>query len=140
MAQTKYTYSIASDTANAKLAADSLKEEIGSSAIITALDYITALGDVLDVYMKDSLSAGDETILDGVVSAHTGVALAGEPQQVSVFGSKFEDDRFLIANNRIPSGYTIYPTGIADDISNGNYGAGNKLKLNSSTTSVEFQI
>jgi hypothetical protein len=82
MAQTKYTYSIADDTANAKVS-DSLQVEIGDSAIITALDYISQTGDVLDIYMKDALSAGDETILDGVVSAHDGVQLV-EPAEVSI--------------------------------------------------------
>lgn len=75
MADTKYTYSIATDTANAKLAADSLAKEIQDSAIITALSNVTALGDVLDVAMKAALTTGDKTILDGVVTAHTGVPL-----------------------------------------------------------------
>lgn len=85
MAQTKYTYSIAGDTANGILAAGALKEEIGSSSIITALDYISSLGDVLDVYMKDALSTGDKTTLDGVVAAHEGVPLEGPPQIVDLF-------------------------------------------------------
>ena len=75
MGQTKYTYSVAVETANALLALDALKKEIEDSAIVTALDYISVFGDALDIYMKDALSAGDETLLDGVVSAHTGVAL-----------------------------------------------------------------
>lgn len=88
MAQTKYTYSIANDTANAILAADALKDEIGSSSIITALDYISAFGDILEVYMKDALSAGDKTTLDLVVAAHPGVPLPGDPQLVEVDPNK----------------------------------------------------
>lgn len=87
MAQTKYTYSIATDTANApngSLAADALKQEYENSSIITALDYITSLGDVLDIYTKDALSTGDKTTLDSVVSAHTGVALEPDPTNVKV--------------------------------------------------------
>lgn len=84
MAQTKYTYSITNDTANALLAADALKEEILASAIVVAIDYIASLGDVLDIYMKDALSTGDKTILDGVVAAHTGVPLPGDPSHVEV--------------------------------------------------------
>jgi len=76
MVATKYTYSIAGDTAQAKLVPGKLGEEIGESSIVIALDYINSSGDVLDVWMKDSLSAGDETILDGVVAAHDGVPLA----------------------------------------------------------------
>lgn len=75
MAQTKYTYSIATDTANGFANINTLDKEIRNSAIVTALDYISMMGDVLDVYMKDALSAGDETTLDGLISAHTGEAL-----------------------------------------------------------------
>jgi hypothetical protein len=96
MAQTKYTYSIAGDTLNGVLSTAALKEEIGQSSIITALDYITALGDVLDIYMKDVLSEGDETTLDGVVSAHTGVPLEGEPQIVDL-STKTPGGKSLIA-------------------------------------------
>lgn len=84
MAQTKYTYSIATDTANAALASDALKSEYEASSIVTALDYITALGDVLDIYCKDALSAGDKTTLDGLVTAHTGVGLSGDPSEVNI--------------------------------------------------------
>lgn len=84
MAQTKYTYSIAADTANAALSLDALKQEYEDSSIVTALDYITSLGDVLDIYTKDALSTGDKTTLDSVVSAHTGVALDPDPTAVKV--------------------------------------------------------
>jgi hypothetical protein len=75
MAQTKYTYSIATDTANAAVDVNALQEEVRASAIVIALDFINAFGDVLDIYMKDALTAGDETILNGVVTAHTAVPL-----------------------------------------------------------------
>lgn len=84
MAQTKYTYSIANDTANGVLAADALKSEYEASSIITALDYISSLGDVLDIYTKDALSTGDKTTLDGVVSNHTGTSLGGDPTPVYI--------------------------------------------------------
>lgn len=73
MAQTKYTYSIANDTLNGAVYLTTLKAEIQSSAILIAYDYGQKFGDVLDLYFKDALSAGDQTILDGIVAAHTGV-------------------------------------------------------------------
>ena len=73
MPSTKYTYSIAADTLNAKCSVGSLSQEISSSAILTALDHIETNSDVLDIWMKAALSGGDETILTSVVSAHTGV-------------------------------------------------------------------
>lgn len=75
MAETKYTYSIATDTANALLASDSLEKSIRESAILHALASVVSLGDVLDISFRDAISAGDKTTLDGLVSAHTGVAL-----------------------------------------------------------------
>jgi hypothetical protein len=74
MAATKYTYSISGDFPNAKVNSDSLTIEIQASAIVTALDRIDTAGDVCDIWFKDALSAGDETVLDAVVAAHQGVA------------------------------------------------------------------
>lgn len=50
--------------------AEQLASEIRKSAIVTALDYISTVGTAVSVYMKDTLSPGDETILNGVVAAH----------------------------------------------------------------------
>ena len=84
MAETKYTYSIANDTANGLLAADSLDKSIRDSAIVIALGSVAALGDVLDITMKGALTTGDKTILDGIVAAHDGVALESDPGKVEV--------------------------------------------------------
>jgi hypothetical protein len=73
MASTKYTYSIANDTANGEVAVSKLTSEIQQSAIVTALDYISVNGDVLDIWTKADLSSGDETILDSIVGSHDGV-------------------------------------------------------------------
>ena len=72
MANTDYVFSIASDTAGAALHARSLDAAIRVSAVVTALDGITAGGDVLTITFKDALSAGDETALGVLVGAHTG--------------------------------------------------------------------
>lgn len=57
---------------------DRLKKEIQDSAIVTALDHIdTDDGtQVCDIWFKDVLDSGDETILDGIVANHTGEPLA----------------------------------------------------------------
>lgn len=70
-----YTYSVAGDTANGAVAADRLTEEINDSAIADTLVYVGVKGDVLTVYFDEELSSGDETILDGLVAAHSGNAL-----------------------------------------------------------------
>lgn len=69
-----YTYSVANDTLNGAVAIDSLREEIGESPIIIAIDSIAVSLDVLDITFKTVLSGSDETTLNGVVAAH-----AGEP-------------------------------------------------------------
>jgi len=73
MAATKYTYSIASDTLNGAVFATTIKKTILESSIVTAFDYILTNGDVLDVWFKSSISAGDETTLGSIISAHNGV-------------------------------------------------------------------
>jgi len=69
---TKYTYSVSTDFPNQVVSAARLIEEIQASAIVTALDHIDVAGDVCDIWFKADLSTGDETLLDGVVAAHTG--------------------------------------------------------------------
>lgn len=69
---TKYTYSIANDTANGKVNPTTLTTEIAASSIVVALDHIDTGGDVLDIWFKDPLSGADQTTLTAVVAAHTG--------------------------------------------------------------------
>lgn len=69
---TKYTYSISTDFPNGKVSEDLLTQQIAASAIVTALDYISTSGDVCDIWFKAALSSEDETILDGLVAAHSG--------------------------------------------------------------------
>lgn len=53
---------------------------------------------------------------------------------------KTDDARNINVTNRIPLGYTVYPTGRADNIANGTYGNGTKLKFDANTTSASFQM
>jgi len=79
MAATKYTFSIEDDFPNHKVATDRLTREIQASAIVMALDRIDTAADVCDVWFKDALAAGDVTILNGLVAAHSGEALPVAP-------------------------------------------------------------
>lgn len=83
-----YTYSVANDTANGVAALDALEAEINASAIVTALDNLSTSGDTLICSFKDSLSGGDETILDGLIAAHTGVALEMPEPPIKLGGIK----------------------------------------------------
>lgn len=95
MAETEYTYSVASDTANAKLDSDKLIIEIQKSSITIAIERIDVAGDVLDVVMKDAISGVEETTLDGVVSAHDGITM--DPPPLEIFSDN--DPSSIIDNN-----------------------------------------
>lgn len=53
------------------------------------------------------------------------------------------DGRHISSINKIPAGYTVSPTGTADDISNGSYGGGVALKTDGTDANskiVDFQV
>lgn len=66
-----YSYSIAVDTATGKARGGQLAQEV--SAAIADLLRIDTAGDVLDVVFSRTLTAGEESTLDGIVAAHAGV-------------------------------------------------------------------
>jgi len=75
MAITKYSYTISTDTANAKVNSGKLTKDIQNSVILTSIDHIDTQGDVCDVWMKDILSTSspdDATNLNNVLSVHDG--------------------------------------------------------------------
>jgi hypothetical protein len=60
-----------------------LEREIRDSVIVTALDSIVLNGtEDLNVWFKDALSGGDETLLGELVTAHTPVPIPDVPQPV----------------------------------------------------------
>ena len=75
MVATKYVYSIATDFPNHLVNGARLISEISGSAITVAPDHVDTDGDVCDIWMKAALSEGDETLLDGLVAAHSGAPL-----------------------------------------------------------------
>lgn len=48
-----------------------LVKEIKTSAIATELQHIDTVDDAVDIHMVDTLSAGDQSALDGIVASHT---------------------------------------------------------------------
>lgn len=72
---TTYNYTISIETLNGKVNLSALQEEIQESSITIALDVIDKVGDSLDITFKASISAGEETTLDGIVAAHDGELL-----------------------------------------------------------------
>jgi len=97
---TKYEYSISVDFPDHAVATDRLISDIRSSAIVTAVDRIDTSGDDCDVWFKDALSGGDETILDGLVAAHEAIPL-----------DPITPGGFLVDPLPSPSGLAVVPTG-----------------------------
>lgn len=75
---------------------ESLSDEIRSSDIVTALDYISVTGDDVDIWFKDELSESDGYTLDDVVAAHTGVVI-NQPESVTIDSEHTSDNRIRVA-------------------------------------------
>lgn len=71
MPSTTYVYTISSNFSGVTPCSSKLLFEIKVSAISTTLDCINTDGDNVSIIFVDALSAGNKTILDGIVSAHT---------------------------------------------------------------------
>lgn len=132
MAATKYTYSISTDFPNHAVATDRLLSEVRASAIVTAVDYINTSGDDCDIWFKDALSAGDETVLDGIVAAHSGEPLPSTAQQViltstSGGAAELSSNRMLVVNFPADFGANLWLTSRGDDLVNQVRGRGTKL-------------
>jgi hypothetical protein len=131
MASTKYTYSISTDFPNEKVSVSRLTSEIQTSAIITALSSINTNGDDCDIWFKDALSGGDETILDNLVAAHSGEPFEDIPK-VELSGPHQADGSPFVSPCMFASGVYLYITGAGDDAVNGR-GEGTQFKISRDT-------
>lgn len=77
MADTTYTFSIATDFPASKLDSSRLQRELDPNlvAIVPALKSINTSGDVCSIIYAAALSGGEETLLNAVIAAHTGEPL-----------------------------------------------------------------
>lgn len=77
-----YDYTISTAFPNHAVDSPRLRQEIIDSAIVTAFDYIGTADDTCSIWFKAALSAGDQTLLDGIVAAHSGEALPSSPMPI----------------------------------------------------------
>jgi len=117
----KYTYSL-DDFPYDKADGSRLSLEIQSSAIVTALNHINVGKNNCDVWFKAELSSGDETILDGLVAAHSGEVLPEEAAPT------MSDGRPLVRADTRPLETQTYFTMSGDTVSG--IGDGKILKWN----------
>lgn len=65
-----YSFSVSSDISGGVVDSTSLVKQLQVSSIVTALDRIDVSGDDLKIYFKDTLSSGDESLLESIVANH----------------------------------------------------------------------
>ena len=111
---TKYTYSIQTDFPNHAENSTTLTAEIGLSSITVALDHIDTDGDVCDIWFKAALSEGEETTLDGVVAAHTGVAPPNPVDEVRLASPATSDGKPIFLPCLFPGGVYLFVCGATD--------------------------
>jgi hypothetical protein len=92
-----YDYDIPTETPNKKVDSGALIEEIRESAITIAVDSVVAMDNDLTINFKASLSSEEQTMLDGLVGAHTGEPI-DEPDTIQMKpllaeGGKRKSDR-----------------------------------------------
>ncbi len=68
------------------------QEILASSVIVHALDYITSLGNTVDIYFKAELSSEEETELDAIVAAHVPTPLPDDHTLVLLDEKRSTDD------------------------------------------------
>ena len=81
MADFKYTYQL-TDFPNHKVDLDSLTDQIRSSNITIALDYIVEFTTYEDTYFKAELPSADVSLLNAIVASHTGEPTTPAPEIV----------------------------------------------------------
>lgn len=75
---TTYTYTVS------PINIDQFTANIEATAIVTALDHVSAVGDEISILFKDVLSEGDELLLDAMVDAYVYAAPINPVQKVEV--------------------------------------------------------
>jgi hypothetical protein len=84
MASVNYIYSVSADTLNGKVNSVTLSQEIASSSITIALDYINVVGDVLNIWFKAAITLLEETTLSDLLAAHSGtMGVADTPDTIT---------------------------------------------------------
>lgn len=93
--------------------AQRLAEEIAASAIVTALAYITVVGEeTVNLYFKAELSSGDVTLLDGIVAAHVPTPIPDTAMLVSIDEPKDADGSALARFKVTKTGWHFEPRNI----------------------------
>lgn len=102
-----YSYTISTDTSNAKLYSKKLEDDILASSIAPTLDKINTDGDTMTIWFMSTLSSEEETMLDGLVAAHDGepYPLTETAQLVRLNEEDPDTGGVLVTNKFAPDGW-----------------------------------
>ena len=89
----KYTYSIQNDFPNHEVAPDRLLQDIRASSITIAVDYVNTSDDDCDIWFRAELSSADKSVLDSIVSSHSGEPLPDNAIPVTLSNVAIQDGR-----------------------------------------------
>lgn len=143
MSVAKYEYSISGDFP-AGFDSDRMMVDVQGSAIVTALYRIATAGDLVEIWFKAPLSAGDEVVLDAVVAAHSGLPLPPDPTVITTEDLSPRGSPMVALNapieadgkpNFVPVPFTqglyMFVTSRGDDLTGGvlTRGGGAQMKL-----------
>lgn len=84
-----YTYDVDIDFPNSQVNLSVLTEEIGSSEISKELNYITVDDTECKIVFESSISSEEQSILDNIVSEHTGAEIKDDDDTVLLSGMNF---------------------------------------------------
>lgn len=122
----------------------------GNAVDLTDIGRVVPASGQLEIDDKNLLAFGNSNVMwqkigDGTLKYNDGTSDLTITQAVNHFynyAQKFqiEDDRVLMADNRIPPGYSLSVRGEADDIANGAYGDGLELHFDSSNKDKTVQL
>jgi len=133
MVATKYIYSIQTDFPNHKVDSTTLTTEIGLSAITVALDHIDTAGDNCDIWFKAALSGGEETMLNGVVAVHQGIAPSPGISLVQLSSPKMTDNKPFFTPDMFPAGTIAVFADCADNATTGVRWAGDRFQVSANS-------
>jgi hypothetical protein len=125
----EYTIASAFVASDGVVNGDRFEQEIRQSAITVALDSTSTYNGVCTVTFKAEPSAGEITILDGLVAAHSGLPLEPAVSTVKIDSPETSDGKPIFLNCIFPGGVYYYLTGAGD--SSSERGAGDELLFSS---------
>jgi len=111
MASVKYAFNKAVDAAR-------LQTEIQSSAITTALDFISSTPTVVDIWFKAALSNEDETTLSTIVTSHVNTPLPFAPEPSDSDGSRIYRPKVTKTGWHYEPRFISYQVGVYGSLNN----------------------